>query len=217
NNSDEAVQALNVGTTITDSFNYTVSAGTLTDTPLLAIPINGADDAPVGVNDVGTATEAGGTSNGTAGANATGNVLTNDTDVDNPTTSLSVSAIRTGSAEGSGTAGTVGTALTGAHGALTLNTDGTYTYVVNNSDAEAPRQRPKAARRFPDSSNYPLTTATLTDTAFLTTTITGAEAAPFGLNDAVPATEAGGTPNGTAGANATGNVLTNDTDVDNPT
>src|SRR5262249_56483474 len=122
--------ALNVGSTITDSFNYTVSDGTLTDIAVLTITINGADDAPVGVNDVGTATEAGGTSNGTPGANATGNVLTNDTDVDNPTTSLSVSAIRTGSTEGSGTAGTDATALPGAHGAFTLTTDRTYPYLL---------------------------------------------------------------------------------------
>src|SRR5262249_50145746 len=119
---DAAIKALSA-TTTTESFTFTVSDGSLSAQQTLTITINGADDAPVGVNDVGTATEAGGTSNGTPGANATGNVLTNDTDVDNPTTSLSVSAIRTGPTESSGTAGTVSTALTGAHGALTLNTD----------------------------------------------------------------------------------------------
>src|SRR5262249_8599997 len=173
--------ALNVGSTITDSFNYTVSDGTLTDIAVLTITINGADDAPVGVNDVGTATETRLTLNHTPSANATCNVLTNDTDVDNPTTSLSVSAIRTGSTEGSGTARTVGTALTGAHGALTLNTDGTYPYLVNNSDAAVhPLSFP--TRRSSDL-NYTVSDGTLTDIAVLTITINGADDAPVGVND----------------------------------
>ena len=36
---------------------------------------------------------------------------------------------------GSGTAGSVGSALTGTYGALTLNANGTYTYVVDNANA----------------------------------------------------------------------------------
>src|SRR5262249_60002960 len=130
NNNDTAVQALNAGQSITDSFNYTVKdPGGLTDTAVLTITINGVDDAPVANNDAGVATEAGGTLNGTAGSNATGNVILGDatggvadTDVDNATNTLTVSAIRTGTeAAGTGNAGTVGTALTGAHGALTIN------------------------------------------------------------------------------------------------
>src|SRR5262249_50599688 len=201
--------------TITDSFNYTVSDGTLTDIAVLTITINRSEERRVGKEDIGTATEDGCNSNGTPGANATGNVLTNDTDVDNPTTSLSVSAIRTGSTEGSGTAGTVGTALTGAHGALTLNTDGTYTYVVNNSDAAV--QALNVGSTITDSFNYTVSDGNLTDIATLTITINCADDAPIGVNDVGTATEAGGTSNGTPGANATVNVLTHDPDVDNPT
>ena len=61
NDNDPAVQALNVGGTITDSFNYTVQDGSLTDTAVLTVTINGANDAPVGVDDTGSATEEGGT------------------------------------------------------------------------------------------------------------------------------------------------------------
>src|SRR5262249_41214585 len=168
--------ALNVGSTITDSFNYTVSDGTLTDIAVLTITINGADDAPVGVNDVGTATEAGGTLNGTAGADATGNALTNDTDVDNPTTSLSASALRNGSTEGSSTARRVGTALAGLHGALTLNADGTYPYVVNNSDVAVPAPNEDSTLTLRD--DLPVCDGTLTDMAVLTITINGADDAP---------------------------------------
>src|SRR5678816_2956980 len=46
NNSDAAVQALNVGGTITDSFNYTVrDPGGLTDTAVLTVTITGSNDA----------------------------------------------------------------------------------------------------------------------------------------------------------------------------
>ena len=66
------------------SFTYTVTSGGVTETATVNITVNAVNDAPVGVNDAGTATEAGGVNNGTAGSNATGNVLTNDTDVDTP-------------------------------------------------------------------------------------------------------------------------------------
>jgi hypothetical protein len=48
----------------------------------VTVTIRGRNDNPVGVNDTNTAVEAGGVTNGTAGTNPTGNVLTNDTDVD---------------------------------------------------------------------------------------------------------------------------------------
>ena len=48
----------------------------------LQIQIVGTNHAPVAVNDTASATEAGGTNNGTPGVNPTGNVLTNDTDAD---------------------------------------------------------------------------------------------------------------------------------------
>jgi hypothetical protein len=63
------------------------------------------------VADAGTAVEAG----GAAGSNATGNVLTNDTDVD-AGDGKTVSGVSFGSA-----AGTVGQARAGAFGSLTLN------------------------------------------------------------------------------------------------
>ncbi len=48
----------------------------------LTITITGVNDTPIAIDDTGTAFESGGLNNGTAGSNATGNVLTNDTDVD---------------------------------------------------------------------------------------------------------------------------------------
>src|SRR4029079_1351738 len=120
NESDSTVQGLNAGQSTTDFFTYTVKdPGNLTDTAQLTITINGADDAPVGVDDSsadGTAaTEKGGTLNGSGGTDGSGNVLSNDTDVDNLTSSLVVSAIRTGAELAAGRAGNGGRRHTGLY------------------------------------------------------------------------------------------------------
>ena len=110
------------------NFTYSVSDGTATsNTATVTVNVAAVNDAPVAVADAATAVEAGGVANGTAGTNPTGNVLTNDPDVDsvaNGETKM-VSAI---------VGGTVGGASVGAHGTLTLNADGSYTYAVNNAD-----------------------------------------------------------------------------------
>jgi len=58
-----------------------------------------------------------------------------DTDPDSDT--LTVTAIRVGSSEGSGTAGSIGSALTGTYGQLTIAANGSYTYVANQDAADA--------------------------------------------------------------------------------
>ena len=205
------------GQTLSEAFTYTVrDAAGLTDTAQLTITIDGRNDAPVGVDDAGSAIEAGGSANGTAGSNATGNVLSNDTDVDSAGNgeTKAVSAVRTGTEAGSGTAGTVGSSLTGTFGSLTLNADGTYTYVVDNNNAAVQALR-VTGQTVSESFTYTVRDAAgLTDTAQLTITIDGRNDAPIAVDDTGSAVEAGGTANGTAGSNATGNVLTNDTDVD---
>ncbi|RJF78254.1 hypothetical protein D3877_24415 [Azospirillum cavernae] len=206
NDANSAVQALRTSAdTLTDSFTYTVrdTAG-LTAAGALAITIQGANDTPIAVADTATAVEAGGTSNGTAGVDPTGNVLTNDTDVDSGD-SKTVTAI---------TGGTVGQALVSLYGALTLNADGSYSYVVDNANATVQGLR-TSSETLTETFTYTMEdTAGLTSTATLTITIQGADDAPVASPNSETAIEAGGTSNGTAGANATGNVLTNDTDVD---
>ena len=73
---------------------------------------------PTAVADTADATEKGGVANGSGGSPATGNVLTNDTDPDAGDTKT-VTAVSFGA-----TAGTLGTALAGAHGSLVLNAAG---------------------------------------------------------------------------------------------
>ncbi|MEA3052926.1 MAG: hypothetical protein QOG72_1829 [Sphingomonadales bacterium] len=69
-----STQALALGQNVQDSFSYTVSDGSLTDTGTLTITIAGRNDAPVANPDAATAGE---------NQTITVNVLGNDTDVDN--------------------------------------------------------------------------------------------------------------------------------------
>ena len=122
----------------------------------------------VAVDDTATVAE----SNLAATSNASGNVLTGDTYPANAT----LSAIRTGAENGTGTAGTVGNALQGQYGILTLNANGTYTYVLNNNNplVNALAEGQTLTENF----TYTLSTAAKSDTATLSITINGTNDAP---------------------------------------
>lgn len=221
-NSNPLVDALSPGDSLQEAFNYTVvDLGGLTDIGVLRITIDGANDAPIARNDTGAAIEAGGTNNGTPGINPSGNVLTNDSDVDRNDTPLpskgTVTSVRTGSKEGSGVAGapdgSAGFVLVGTYGTLRITANGSYTYTVDNSNPAVDGM--DAGDQLTETFNYSVRdTGGFTDVALLTVTIKGANDAPVSANDTGTAIEAGGTLNGTPGADASGNVLTNDTDVD---
>ncbi|WP_338318860.1 VCBS domain-containing protein [Bradyrhizobium ottawaense] len=177
---NEAYQHLAEGATTAVVANYTVTdEHGATSTSTLTITLTGTNDAPVAVNDTSAsvgaiaATEKGGAANGSGGVNGSGNLLTNDTDVDS---SLSISAIRNGGTEGAGTAGTLGIGLIGTHGTLTVAANGSYTYVVNESDPLV--QALNVGQSTTDIFNYTVTDGSLTDTAVLTVTINGANDAP---------------------------------------
>jgi fimbrial isopeptide formation D2 family protein/uncharacterized repeat protein (TIGR01451 family) len=220
-NNHPIVDALDPGASLSESFNYTVSDGALSDIGLLTITIQGVNDAPVADDDNGVSIEAGGTLNGTPGADGSGNVISNDRDVDNADGNNLVAppqgkvlSFRTGGNEGSGTTGNLGAALKGLYGSLTLNADGSYHYVLDNSNPTVDALNP--GDTLTELFNYTLLDhpGGLSDTAVLTLTILGSNDAPVAFNDVGAAIEAGGTLNGTPGANASGNVLVNDTDVD---
>jgi large repetitive protein len=154
---DSAVQFLGANDTKVDTFTVTAFDGT---TKQISFTIHGANDALVAVDDTGSATEAGGTNNGIAGTNATGNVLANDIDV--PNASLAVIGSQ---------------AAPGAHGTLTLNVNGSYTYVVNNSDPAV--QALNTGDTLTDLFTYTVQDSRgLTATAQVTITINGADDAP---------------------------------------
>src|SRR6185295_18427900 len=100
NNSNAAVQALNVGQTLTDTFTATTIDGT---SQVVTITIDGANDAAVitGVMS-GTVVEAGGVANATPGTSSAAGDLSS-TDVDNPNDAWTAVGTATASANGYGT------------------------------------------------------------------------------------------------------------------
>jgi len=89
-------QSLAQGQSVQDSFNYTVSDGSLTDTGTLTVTIAGVNDAPVANPDTGSGNE---------NQVVTVNVLLNDTDVDNGAVLTVISA---SAPSGQGSASVVG-------------------------------------------------------------------------------------------------------------
>jgi VCBS repeat-containing protein len=204
------VQALRAGNTLGDSFTYSVvDAGGALDAATLNITIQGRNDTPIAQNDAATAIEAGGVANTTPGSNPTGNVLANDTDVDGNGEALSVATVSHGAVNG-----VLGSALQGTYGSLILNANGQYSYVLDNSNAAVQALR-SAANTLGETFSYSVRDlAGATSTAQLVITIRGSNDNPLAIDDNATATEAGGTFNGTPGVNPTGNLLSNDSDVD---
>ncbi len=148
------------------------------------------------------------------GSNPTGNVLTNDTDVDivgNGETKT-VSGVAAGSVASA--AGSVGVSVSGSYGSINIAADGSYTYSVDNSNASVQSLR-TSSDTLSDIFTYTVTDAGgLNSTTQVTVTIQGANDAPAAVNDTATAVEAGGLNNSGTGVSPVGNVLTNDTDVD---
>ena len=141
-----------------DWFNYTVSDGNGgTDTATLKITVTGINDAPVAKNDNNTI-DITSTSSLTVADGASKDISGNDTDADS-SASLTITEIRTGAVEGSGSLGTIGQSLIGTYGSLTLNANGSYTYTANSGLTETLN---KGQRVF-DYFNYTLSDGTATD------------------------------------------------------
>ncbi|WP_280155226.1 VCBS domain-containing protein [Piscinibacter sp. XHJ-5] len=188
-----ATQTLRVGQTLTDTFTYTMKdSGGLVSTATLTITIQGANDAPVGVADSGSLAE-----NATLTTTAAAGVLANDTDIDSGDT-RTVSAVSFGA-----TTGSVGSAIVGTYGTLTLFADGHYSYAANRPAADALATGQTATEAFA----YTVRDAAgATSTATVTFTITGTNDAPVGVADSYTVVE------GSTSTQAT--VLANDTDAD---
>ena len=202
----------NFNITINADGSYTMDASEWTNISKLTFLITASDDdttnvqsgltiwtknaAPVGVNDTGTVNE---------DATVTVNVLEDDTDVESD--SLTVSAIRTGSTEGSGTAGTLGSALTATYGQLTMNANGSCSYAANQSAADDL----DAGDTVTDAFNYTVSDGTATDIATLIFTITGVNNVPVAVNDTDAVNEDGTV---TVNDGEDEDVLKDDTDAD---
>ena len=159
NDNNAAVQALNVGDTLTDTFTATTGDGT---TQVVSITIDGRDDDPDSADDSLTTDE--------ATPINTGNLLTDDTgdgvdeDVDGPG-SVQITEVN-------GQSGDVGVAITLPSGAsLTVNMDGTFIYDPDGAFDVTPTPGSGASNQpATDSFTY---TITGSETATVTVTITG--------------------------------------------
>ena len=238
----DATDALDAGDVVTDVFTYIVSDGQgETDTATITITVIGVNDAPSAQNDVGVIVE-GGTLTVANGANAnlsgsydatgehSGDVIDTsssshtDSDAD-ASASLTVTAIRKGQESGSGDSGTVGAALTGTYGQLTIAADGSYSYAANQSAANALAAGESANDYF----TYTVSDSTATDTAQITITVLGSNDAPSAtadtgyiqegktltVADGASANDADSSSNNNdATGDHTGDILGNDTDPD---
>ncbi|WP_188923135.1 Ig-like domain-containing protein, partial [Shewanella gelidii] len=147
-----------------DTVVYTVTDGTGTDTATLTIDVGGSNDAPTLVADTGSVDE-----NATLTVDEVNGVLANDSDTDGDT--LSVSSI-VSNANGDTAAVTAGQAgvVTNDYGTLTINADGSYTFIANGPASEALPNGVTADVIF----TYTATDGTAPETETLTITITGA-------------------------------------------
>ena len=131
----------------TDSFTYTARDGTsVSNVATVTIAVNAVNDAPVAVNDAATTPEE------TA---VSGNVLTNDTDVD------------------AGTTLTATLVANASNGTATLGSDGAFTYTPNANFSGT------------DSFTYTASDGTaISNIATVTITVTAVNDAPIAVNDA---------------------------------
>ena len=216
-NARPATQALKEGQTVDLTYIVRVSDGAGGSTIRnVAITITGTNDSPVANADSGSVKESGvlgGGNTATAGTSTyTGNVLTNDADVDSgEKATLSVSAISFG-----GSAGTVGAALTGNYGSLLLNANGTYTYTLanNSPDTQALKQGETISEVFTYTA-VDVNGASSPNT--LTITVSGTNDQPQITSNAAAATgdvTEQGTANPGASTTTTGTLTASDVDRD---
>ena len=166
------------------------------------ITVTAVNDPPVANAD--TATHVVG------GAAATGNVVTNDTDIDGGALSVTAVGVQAGAA------GTVGTALAGKYGTLTLGSTGAWTYTANAANADV--MALEAGDTLTEVFTYGISDgAGGTASSTLGITITGINEAPSITGGAIPelpaSAEDSGVPTGAAGS-LLSDVVANIADVD---
>nr|WP_298410012.1 retention module-containing protein [uncultured Halomonas sp.] len=161
------------------TISYTITDGELTDTAELNLEVTAVNDAPVAQDDIATSDE---------DAVITGNVLTNDSDVDGDSLTVTDFTIDNTTYQAGETAELEGI------GSLIIASDGRYTFTPNeNWNGQVPTV------------SYTVTDGVLIDTAELQLTVTAVNDAPVAQDDAAIGDE---------DASITGNVLANDSDIE---
>ena len=187
--------SLSSGEIVEDVFSYTVSDGGLSSSAELRISVTGVNDAPSAVSNIETVAE--------NGVIVDKSLLSNDADIDGDT--LSVSAVRAGNLSETGTSGTIGETLAGTYGTLTLAANGAYSYAANASAVEALAAGTVAEDVF----TYTVSDGSLTTSAELRVTVTGANDRPVAVSNTDAVVE-----NGVISEFASTSLLSDDSDVD---
>jgi VCBS repeat-containing protein len=182
NNQSASVQSLAAGQLMQEIFTILTTDGLAEASSQLTVTVRGTNDGPVAQADTAALVE-------DAVITATGNALTNDSDVDAGTV-LSVA-----------NAGQ----YVGSYGTLTLNANGNYSYALANSSAAV--QSLAAGQQVQDSFAIQTTDGIAVAGSQLNITITGSNDAPIVQVDTASVSE-------DSVLSASGNVLTNDSDVD---
>ena len=163
------------------SFSYTASDGTLTASSTASLTLAAVNDAPVAATDVNAGApvvEQGVNPGNTAFAGvdtATGNVLSNDSDVDTGDT-MTVQGVASGTPTGPLT-GHVATVIAGTYGSVSVAADGSWTYTLDNNDLDT--QALTQGQHVTDVFTYTMhDSAGATASATLTIDITGTNDAP---------------------------------------
>ena len=222
NNADPDTEALYQGQVVTDQFTYTVTDEFgATSSSTLTITIAGTNDGPIAVANTNAGdpvVESGVNPGNTPFAGdptAVGNVLTNDTDVDTPHV-LSVAAV-------AGSAANVGNAVIGIYGSVTISSNGSYTYTLNNADPDT--EALSQGQVVTDQFTYTMTDEFgATSSSTLTITIIGTDDAPVVTPGAAAVVSEEGLPNGipdslpliidtTNSPTATGTITASDVDT----
>ncbi|MDD3328152.1 MAG: VCBS domain-containing protein, partial [Zoogloea sp.] len=181
---NSATQYLAAGETATEVFTVTVGdgeGGTLEQT--VTVTITGTNDAPVLTADEATARERGGAANALAGSDGVGDVLANDTDVDladtlNVVEITALTGVGSATAVASNSTSSVGyIEVDGAYGTLRIGADGSYRYLIDESNSEVQALR-TAANTLNDVFEYRVTDGIAQVASTLTITVEGANDAP---------------------------------------
>ncbi|TCS16119.1 M10 family metallopeptidase C-terminal domain-containing protein [Caulobacter sp. BK020] len=125
--SDQATYALgdaDVGGTVRVVVSYTDGHGTAeSKTSAVTAAVANVNDAPTAANDAGSVAQR---------LTLTGSVRTNDADIDNAAATLTVTNVAYNATHVDQAVVSGGTVVNGAYGKLTINPDGTYSYVADH-------------------------------------------------------------------------------------
>jgi large repetitive protein len=211
-------QALGLGATAVDQFSYCLKdPGGLTDVGVITINLSGLNNPPVARPDTNSTVEG-------ATVPVTGNALTKpvgvngdqtDTDPDAGSPALVIQGAVIGNVvTGPALTGGLGN-LVGAHGTLTLSSNGTYSYQVNNADPAVIALSPTSPAPLTDVFTYTASdTQGGTANTTITITITGINNPPKALDDSRVVSSSQTVTNGHAiNGNGFGDVKDTDPDA----